>query len=199
MRPCGPDRRLITVARPKSTLERALTRLKRIKDGFRTYIGQRYAWRARDCSVCPTPCCRDAEFVNVNITRLEGEAIMRTLAASPRITPEHRVQIVDRARRAVRDYGLDEAEDTFSRTYACPLFEPKRGCLVHYKAKPAPCVQHGCYDDWRDLPDEIELRRVERRVARLNRAVYGDDERAWGFRTIPAWIATAPCPSIDAA
>lgn len=177
------------MSRRTFTKEEALARLKRFKDGFAAYIASRFAWKAKDCGTCPAPCCGDAEFVNVNITRLEGEAILRTLAASPRITPEHREEIVDRARRAVRDYGLDDAEDTFSRTYACPLFEPKRGCIVHYKAKPAPCVQHGCYDDWRDLPDELELRRVERRVARLNRDVYGDDERAWGFRTIPAWIA----------
>ena len=178
------------MGRRKSTKEEALARLKRFKDGFSSYIASRFAWKAKDCATCPAPCCGDAEFVNVNITRLEGEAVMRTLATSPRITPDHRSAIVERARRAVRDYDLDGAGDTFSRTYACPLFEPQRGCLVHYKAKPAPCVQHGCYDDWRDLPDELELRRVERRVARLNREVYGDDERTWGFRTIPVWIAT---------
>lgn len=178
------------MARRPLTKDEALTRLKRIKDGFAAYIATRFATRAKDCGSCPAPCCGDAEFVNVNITRLEGEAIMRTLANSPRITAEHRAEIVARARRAVRDYGLDRTTDTFSRTYACPLFEPKKGCLVHYKAKPAPCTQHGCYEDWRDLPDEIELRRVERRVANLNRDVYGEEESRWGFKTIPAWIAT---------
>jgi hypothetical protein len=170
--------------------ERALVRLRHVKDGFSGYIASRYASKARDCGTCPAPCCGDAEFVNVNITRLEGEAIMRTLENSPRVAPEHRARIVARAREAVRAYGLDEAEDTFSTTYACPLFEPGRGCIVHYKAKPAPCIQHGCYDRWQDLPDELELGQVERRVAALNRVVFGDDEREWGFRTIPVWIAT---------
>lgn len=175
--------------RPKITRERALVQLRRIKDGFSAHIATEFAWKARDCGSCPAPCCGDAEFVNVNITRLEGEAIMRTLENSPRITPEHRERIVARARDAVARYGLDRTTDTFANTYACPLFEPGKGCLVHYKAKPAPCIQHGCYDDWRDLPDEIEMRRVERRVARLNANVYGTDESDWGFRTIPAWIA----------
>jgi hypothetical protein len=169
--------------------DEALARLKRIKDRFSAYIAKRYASKAVDCSTCSTPCCSDAEFVNVNITRLEGEAIMRTLRVSPRITPELRERILGRAREAVRRYGLDAASDTFSTTYACPLYEPGTGCLVHYKAKPAPCTQHGCYDDWRDLPDEIELRRAERRVADLNRAYYRSDEAGWGFRTIPVWIA----------
>jgi hypothetical protein len=178
------------VARPKrhATREGALARLKRIKDGFSAYIATRYAHRAKDCGTCPAPCCGDAEFVNVNITRLEGEAVMRTLAASPRITAEHRARILARARDAVRRYALDRATDTFATTYACPLFEPGRGCLVHYKAKPAPCIQHGCYDRWQDLPDEVELGRVERRVAALNRGLYGEDESRWGFQTIPVWI-----------
>ena len=178
------------MTRPLLSKERALVRLRRIKDGFSAYIATRYAWRAKDCASCPAPCCGDAEFVNVNVTRLEGEAILRALANSSRVTPEHRERIVERARAAIRDYGLDRAADTFSTTYACPLFEPGRGCMVHYKAKPAPCIQHGCYDDWRDLPDEVELGRVERRVERLNRELYGGDERRWGLRTIPVWVAT---------
>lgn len=171
------------------TRDAALARLKAIKDRFAAYIATRYAWKAVDCGACSTPCCADDEFVNVNITRLEGEAIMRTLRLSPRISREKREAIVAKARETVRQYRLDRAADSFAATYACPLFEPGRGCLVHYKAKPAPCTQHGCYDDWRDLPDEIELRRTEARVARLNRDLYGQDEAAWGFRTIPEWIA----------
>lgn len=177
------------VSRRKATREQALVQIKRLKDGFSAYIATRFAWKAVDCGSCPAPCCGDAEFVNVNITRLEGEAIMRTLENSPRISPEHRRRIIERARDAVDRYGLDRTSDTFSTTYACPLFEPGRGCLVHYKAKPAPCIQHGCYDDWRDLPDEIELHRVEQRVARWNADVFGDDRSAWGFQTIPVWIA----------
>jgi hypothetical protein len=181
-----PGRGAARGARPSP--EAALARLKRVKDRFSAYIATRYAWRAKDCSGCPTPCCADAEFVNVNITRLEGVAILRTLTQSPRVTPEHFERILARARAAVRDYGLDASRDTFATTYACPLFEPGRGCLVHYKAKPAPCIQHGCYDRWQDLPDELELARAERQIAHLNRELYGGDESAWGFRTIPAWL-----------
>ena len=170
------------------TRERALVRLRRLKDGFSRYMATRYASRAKDCGSCPAPCCGDAEFVNVNITRLEGEAIMRTLETSSRISPEHRERIVARARDAVSRYDLDRGSDTFAKTYACPLFEPGRGCLVHYKAKPAPCIQHGCYDRWQDLPDELELHRVESRIAGLNRQVHGPAESEWGFRTIPVWI-----------
>jgi hypothetical protein len=182
------------------TLKRdeALARLKRLKDRFSAHIAKRFAWKAKDCSTCSTPCCADAEFVNVNVTRLEGEAIMRTLRVSPRITPEHRERIVERARDAVRRYGLDAAIDTFSTTYACPLYEPGVGCLVHYKAKPAPCTQHGCYDEWQDLPDEIEMRRTERNVADLNRALYREDEPYWGFRTIPVWVATLADEGVEA-
>jgi CTP:molybdopterin cytidylyltransferase MocA len=96
--------------------EGALARLKRVKDGFSASIATRYAHRAKDCSTCPAPCCGDAEFVNVNITRLEGEATLRTLADSPRVTPEHRARIVARARETVRRYELDRAVDTFATT-----------------------------------------------------------------------------------
>jgi hypothetical protein len=170
------------------TRDRALARLKHLKDRFSAYIAARYAARAKDCSTCATPCCADAEFVNVNVTRLEGEAILRALRLSPRVTPEHRERILERARAAVRTYGFGRSSDTFATTYACPLFEPGKGCLVHYKAKPAPCIQHGCYDRWQDLPDDLGLARTERRVADLNRALYGDDESVWGFRTIPVWL-----------
>jgi hypothetical protein len=122
---------------------------------------------------------------------------MRTLRVSPRITPEHRERIVDRAREAVRRYGLGAATDTFATTYACPLYEPGTGCLVHYKAKPAPCTQHGCYENWQDLPDEVELRRTERRVADLNRELYREDEPYWGFRTIPAWIVALAAEGVE--
>jgi hypothetical protein len=175
--------------RPKLSRDRALARLKSIKDRFSAHIAARFAWKAKDCGSCTTPCCADAEFVNVNITRLEGEAILRALRLSPRISSAKRAEIIAAARAAVGTYRLERATDTFATTYACPLFEPGRGCVVHYKAKPAPCTQHGCYDEWQDLPDEIELRRTELRVAALNRELYGPDESRWGFQTIPVWIA----------
>ena len=193
-----PGSKLGTMQRPKLTRDRALARLKAVKDRFSAYIGARYASKAKDCGSCATPCCADDEFVNVNITRLEGEAIMRTIRLSPRVSPARREEIIGNARAAVRRYGLDRAADTFATTYACPLYEPGRGCLVHYKAKPAPCTQHGCYEEWQDLPDELELRRTERRVAALNRELYGPDEQAWGFRTIPVWIARLADEGVEA-
>src|SRR5690554_796413 len=96
----------------KLTRDRALSRLKAVKDRFSAYINTRYAWKAADCGACSTPCCADDHFVNVNITRLEGEAIMRTLRLSPRITPEERDRIVACARETVRRYKLDRAADT---------------------------------------------------------------------------------------
>jgi hypothetical protein len=170
----------------RASRTRAFAALRRLKDGFAGYIKRSFAANAVDCRTCTTPCCADASFVNVNITRLEAEAMLATLRRSPRVPPQLLAAV--RAADAVERYQLERAADTFASTYACPLFEPGRGCLVHYKAKPAPCIQHGCYERWQDLPSETQMRRVERRVAALNRQVYGPDERVWGFATIPAWL-----------
>lgn len=170
----------------KTSMGRALVQLRRTKQGFSSYISRNYAHRAFDCRQCSEQCCADSQFVNVNITRLEAVAMLRTLLRSPRVSAEKYQQVVARARDAVKRYGLSKYGDTFSRTYACPVFEPGAGCLVHWKAKPAPCIQHGCYEDWRDLPDELEMRRVEARVARLNEAVYG--ATGWEMATIPVWL-----------
>ncbi|MCS6885694.1 MAG: hypothetical protein RMM17_04990 [Acidobacteriota bacterium] len=170
----------------KENKRKALVQLRRTKQRFAAYISQNYAHKARDCRTCSEQCCNDAEFVNVNITRLEAVAMLLTLLRSPRIGKEKYEQIITRARSCVAKYQLSKYGDTFSRTYACPLFEPKQGCLVHWKAKPAACIQHGCYEDWRDLPDEIEMRRVEAFVARLNRAIYGETQWA----PIPVWLTS---------
>jgi hypothetical protein len=167
---------------------KALVQLRRAKQSFARYINSNYAFKALDCSKCSTVCCADSEFVNVNITRLEAEAIWRTLKNSPRISQEKFVEIVERARETIKRYKLSGPGDTFKQTYACPLFEPGIGCTVHWKAKPAPCIQHGCYDDWHDLPDTAEFARVERRVEQLNERVY-NEERNWEYATIPVWLA----------
>jgi hypothetical protein len=171
------------MAMRRITEARALARLKRIKDNFRAYIG-RFSHKALDCARCPTPCCSDAQFVNVNITRLEAAAIIRTLELSPRVGPAKLRQIIDRARQTVFRYRLGPGGDTFRQTYACPLFERGVGCLVHYKAKPAACIQHGCYEDWHDLPDTAEFFRVQRRVEQLHRAV-GEEPV---YYPIPVWL-----------
>ena len=85
-------------------------------------------------------------------------------------------------------YRLTDYGDTFKQKYSCPLFEPGIGCTVHWKAKPAPCIQHGCYEDWQDLPDTLEFERVERRVEKLNESVYSGKEK-WDYATIPVWLS----------
>jgi hypothetical protein len=165
----------------------ALIQLRRTKQSFSKYIARNYASKAVDCAKCNTICCIDHDFVNVNITRLEAEAIWRTLKNSPRISNELFEAIKARAAEAVKKYKLSPFGDTFSQTYACPLFEIGIGCTVHWKAKPAPCIQHGCYENWQDLPDTKEFARVEKRVEHLNKLLYGNSSE-WDYATIPVWL-----------
>ncbi len=169
-----------------ASVAKALARLRRLKQRFARYIGRAYGHLAADCAVCPTPCCADAQFVNVNIVRLEAEAMLAALRQSPRQGPEKAREVIARARRAVARHGLTEAGDTFEKTYACPLFERGVGCLVHWKAKPAACIQHGCYERWEDLPETGTQRKVERQVAALDEATHGAPS-VW--LPIPLWLA----------
>lgn len=166
----------------------ALARLQRVKAAYQSFIKLNYEQRAEDCSTCPTRgvCCTDAHFVNVNITRLEAVAIRETLARTPRLDEKGRRAIYERARQAVERYGLSAAGDTFAQTFSCPLYEPSAGCLVHRRAKPAPCIQHACYDSWQDLPPASLQSRTEHRVEQLNVEVYGG---AWAWLPIPLWLA----------
>ena len=169
-------------------LARALAQLRRIKQRFARYIGKTYGHLAADCATCPTPCCADAQFVNVHIVRLEAKAMLATLQHSPKYGPAKVREVLARAAHAVARYGLTETGDTFGQTYACPLFEPGVGCLVHWKAKPAACIQHGCYERWEDLPETGTQRRVERQVAALDVAVH-DAPSTW--LPIPLWLLRA--------
>lgn len=165
----------------------ALARLQRSKADFQTHIKLNFEPRALDCRACPTPgvCCTDAHFVNVNITRLEAVAIRETIERTPRLTKDERRAIYIRARAAVERYGLSASGDTFARTFACPLFVNGVGCLVHRRAKPAPCIQHACYDNWADVPPVSLQWREERRVERLNDEAYG---AAWEWLPLPVWL-----------
>jgi hypothetical protein len=165
----------------------ALARLQRGKAAFQTHVKLNFEHRAVDCRACPTPgvCCTDAHFVNVHITRLEAVAIVETIRRTPRLTDDERRAVYRRAREAVERYGLDAAGDTFAQTFACPLFLKGAGCLVHRRAKPAPCIQHACYDNWADVPPLSLQWREERRVERLNREVYG---AAWDWLPLPVWL-----------
>jgi len=165
----------------------ALARLQRVKASYQTHIKLNYEHAAEDCKTCPTRgvCCTDAHFVNVHITRLEAVAIRLTLERSPRLTEGEVRAVYERAREAVGRYGLRAAGETFKQTFACPLYVPQAGCLVHKRAKPAPCIQHACYESWEDLPPASLETRAEHRIEQLNGAVYG---RAWAWLPLPLWL-----------
>lgn len=175
--------------------QEALARLQRLKARYQTSIKLNYEHRAVDCGACPTAgvCCTDAHFVNVHITRLEAVAIRETLRRTPRLDEAERRRVYARARAAVERYSLRASGDTFAQTYACPLFEPQVGCLVHRRAKPAPCIQHACYENWEDLPPASLQTRAEHRVEQLNTEAYG---AAWAWLPTPLWL-TLVDPSAD--
>ncbi len=165
----------------------AVARLKRGKERFQTHVKLNYEHRALSCRACPTPgvCCTDAHFVNVHVTRLEAVAVRDTLALTPRLNEDERRAVYARARDAVNRYGLAPSGDTFAQTFSCPLFSKGRGCLVHQRAKPAPCVQHACYEDWADVPPLDAQWREEARIERLNTEAYG---AAWEWLPLPVWL-----------
>ena len=179
------------------TEQAALARLQRTKRAYQSHIKLTYEPAARDCRVCPTPgvCCTDAHFVNVHITRLEAVAIRETISRTPRLDEAERRAVYERARAAVGRYCLRASGDTYAQTYSCPLFAPGVGCLVHARAKPAPCVQHACYDNWQDVPPTSLQWRAERRVEQLNEQAYG---AAWAWLPVPLWL-TLVDPNSDGA
>jgi hypothetical protein len=175
----------------------ALAKLQRSKAAFQTHVKLNFERRAQDCRTCPTPgaCCTDAHFVNVHITRLEAVAIRETIGRTPRLTEVERDAVYMRARVAVERYELSASGHSFAQTFACPLFVKDSGCLVHRRAKPAPCIQHACYEDWADVPPLSAQWREERRVEQLNRDVYG---AAWAWLPLPLWL-TLVDPASDGA
>jgi hypothetical protein len=178
----------------------ALTRLQREKAAYQSHVKINYEPAARDCRVCPTAgvCCTDAHFVNVHITRLEAVAMRETLRRTPRISEAERRAVYARARLAVERYNLhasSSASDTYSQTYSCPMFAKGVGCLVHARAKPAPCIQHACYDNWEEMPPVALQWRAERRVELLNERTYG---AAWAWLPTPLWL-TLVDPDSDGA
>ncbi|MEP6925884.1 MAG: hypothetical protein ABI954_15560, partial [Pyrinomonadaceae bacterium] len=142
---------------------------------------------AQDCGTCPTfgACCTDAHFVNVHITRLEAIAIQETLN---QLSESAKQAVYERISDAIKKYNLKADGDTFAQTYACPLFEPKSGCLVHNEAKPAPCIQHACYKRAEDLPPQCLQDNAERKIERLNQNLYGDD---WRWLPLPIQLTVS--------
>ena len=151
---------------------KTLEKLRKLKDDFGSYISEHYEFRAKDCASCETKgaCCLDAHFVNVHISRLEGEAIRGVLNE---LSDERRVAVDARIEEKIRRYQLSTKGDTFKQAYACPLFEKEVGCLVHGKAKPLACIAHACYEKQEDLPPPQLLVEQEVRVDRLNELTYG--------------------------
>jgi hypothetical protein len=107
--------------------------------------------------------------VNVHITRLEAAAIRETIGA---LSTEKQLEIVERVDQTISKYRLSESGDTFAQTYACPLFEPGIGCVVHERGKPLPCIAHACYENKADLPPDDLLAEQEARVEKLNELTY---------------------------
>ena len=154
----------------------ALTKLRRLKNDFRARLKQAYEHRAKDCETCETQgaCCLDAHFVNVHITRLEAVLIQAELE---KLAVEKRQKIYRRIAETIEKYDLNGG-DSFRKTFACPLFEKGAGCLVHRKAKPAPCIQHACYERKEDLPPDELQTEAESKIERLNEQTY---------RKLPNW------------
>ncbi len=164
-------------------------KLEKIREAFRDEIQSCYEHRAKPCSTCESPgiCCRDEHFVNVQITRLEAEAIVRRLE---KLEGEKRAEVAERVISAVEKYGLSDTEDTHSQTYACPLYEAAAGCLVHDSGKPLPCIAHACYERKKDLPPDELLAEKEFVIMQLNRRVYGTPVAA---APLPAAVARQLC------
>ena len=143
-----------------------------MRDGFALRIKVGFEHVAKDCLSCETKgaCCLDAHFVNVRISRLEAIAMRNAIGELPL---DLQARIAERTEAAIEKYHLRSAEDADAATYACPLFEPGIGCLVHSTAKPLPCIAHACYESREDMPPDELLDSVEIAVADLNQRVYG--------------------------
>ena len=114
-------------------------------------------------------CCQDAHFVNVHISKLEAVAIQKTLSQLPHQKLD---EVNERVDAAIDKYSLTTDGDTFAQTYACPLFEPSIGCLVHNAGKPVPCMMHACYEQQSDLPPDELQTAAEKRIETLNTRTY---------------------------
>lgn len=160
----------------------ALTELRRVKDSYRRFVNDNFEFAAKDCGACATfgACCVDQHFVNVHITKLEAAAIEKTLAE--KLTADELRKINERIGETIEKYNLSDGGETFAQTFACPLFEPTVGCLVHAEAKPAACISHACYEQPEQLPPACLQDRVEHKIENLNREIYGGD---WRWLPLP--------------
>ena len=155
----------------KLSEKEAISRLDKIKRAYRNEISQNYETKAKSCLTCETKgaCCLDAHFVNVHITRLEAVAMRQVLN---NLDENLQLKINQRISETIEKYNLSEPGETFTQTFACPLFEQGIGCLVH-SVKPVPCIQHACYEFQEDLPPDKLQAEIEQRIERLNHQSYG--------------------------
>lgn len=162
---------------------RALRNLEAVKNRYRFEIQTKYEPNAKNCLTCEVQgiCCVDEHFVNVHITKLEAVAMLRKIES---LDERKRTRLFEKIKSAVEKYDLKETGDTFSQTYACPLFEKETGCLVH-DIKPVPCIQHACYERREDLPPDELQTETELKIERLNSQVYHQNLPQL---PLPVWI-----------
>jgi hypothetical protein len=152
--------------------QKAIQRLSGVKADLKNEVTATYEHKAKSCLTCDTPgaCCLDAHFVNVHISKLEAKAIVQFIRSLPR---DRRDKINDRIDHSIKKYSLTSSGDTYTKTYACPMFERGVGCLVHNTGKPVPCIMHACYENRSDLPPDELQTTAEQQIDDLNKAVYG--------------------------
>jgi hypothetical protein len=169
----------------------ALEKLQQLKDEFRLLIASKYEHKAKPCSTCESPgaCCLDSHFVNVRISKLEAIAITKTIESLP---ADRRLDIYRRIDDVIQRFRLNDSDQVSTKTFACPLFEPEVGCLVHDTAKPLPCINHACYENKEDLPPYELLESAELAADRLNQKVYG---RSLPLLPLPVAIGNVGNPS----
>lgn len=163
---------------------KALEKLKSLKTEYKKYITENFEHRAKNCLTCETKgaCCEDEHFVNVHVTKLEAVLIAENLQ---KFSVEKQTEIYKRVEKTIEKYDLTSDGDSFKKTFACPLFEKKTGCLIH-EVKPIPCIQHACYERREDLPpDELQFE-TEEKIEKLNEKTY-KNLAVW--LPLPSWIS----------
>ena len=163
---------------------KAINKLEDLKSEYKKLIAQNYEHRAKSCLTCETKgaCCADEHFVNVHVTKLEAVLIREKLQ---KYSAEKQTQIYDRIENAIEKYDLKSEGDTFSQTFACPLFEKETGCLIH-AVKPLPCIQHACYEKKEDLPPDELQTETEEKIEKLNEQTYRKPAQ---WLPLPVWIS----------
>ena len=162
----------------------ALKKLENLKSAYKKQISENFEHRAKSCLTCETKgaCCLDEHFVNVHITKLEAILIGQELRKFP---IKKQTEIYKRIENSIEKYDLESEGDTFSKTFACPLFEKEAGCLIH-EVKPVPCIQHACYERREDLPpDELQIE-TEEKIERLNEQTY---KKFPNWLPLPVWLS----------